>query len=184
VSKSIALVAVISAIAVLPAAARELKGESKDAWITGRIETIYQLNAHLNGFTIDTDVRNGSVHLTGKVGGPVDRELAGELARGVEGVVNVDNDLVVDAKAGRQAGDGEHSFFRWVDDVTTTAEVKSRLLQNSNTHGMRIDVDTHGDVVTLSGTVTSPEEKRLAEQLARNAGDVKDVHNKLVVRAE
>jgi osmotically-inducible protein OsmY len=39
-------------------------------------------------------------------------------------------------------------------------------------------------VVTLSGTVASAEEKQLAEQLARNTRDVKDVNNKLAVRTK
>jgi osmotically-inducible protein OsmY len=37
-------------------------------------------------------------------------------------------------------------------------------------------------VVTLSGQVASSEEKALAEELALNTGDVKDVRNQLVVR--
>jgi osmotically-inducible protein OsmY len=53
---------------------------------------------------------------------------------------------------------------------------------NPNTQGMQIDVDTRGDVVTLSGEVASSEEKSLAEELTRNTGDVKDVRNQLVVR--
>jgi osmotically-inducible protein OsmY len=46
---------------------------------------------------------------------------------------------------------------------------------------MKIDVDTRGDVVTLSGQVASREEKSLAEELARNTGDVEDVRNQLVI---
>jgi osmotically-inducible protein OsmY len=60
--------------------------------------------------------------------------------------------------------------------------VKSKLLGNPNTEGLQIDVDTRGDVVTLSGEVASPEEKALAEELTRNTGDVKTVRNQLVVK--
>jgi osmotically-inducible protein OsmY len=60
--------------------------------------------------------------------------------------------------------------------------VKTKLLNNPNTGGLQIDVDTRGDVVTLSGEVGSAEESALAEGLARNTGDVKDVRNQLVVR--
>jgi osmotically-inducible protein OsmY len=38
-------------------------------------------------------------------------------------------------------------------------------------------------VVTLSGRVSSSEEKELAEQIARSTGDVSDVRNQLVVDA-
>ncbi len=48
---------------------------------------------------------------------------------------------------------------------------------------MKIRVDTCGDVVTLSGIVGSAAEEELAEEFARNTGDVKDVHDQLVVDA-
>jgi hypothetical protein len=41
-----------------------------------------------------------------------------------------------------------------------------------------INVDARGDVVNSSGQGASAEEKSLAEQLARNAGDVKLVVKK------
>jgi osmotically-inducible protein OsmY len=161
------------------------EGSVKDAWITGKIETVYELNGNLNAFEIDTDVANGTVHLTGMVESDIDRDLAGELAEGIEGVVDVENELVIapDAReAAEREQDGDRSFGVWIDDATTTATVKSSLLANPNTEGLQIDVDTRGDVVTLTGEVDTAEEKALAEELTRNTGDVKDVRNQLVVR--
>jgi len=181
--KSTALLALVAGAAVaFPVLAGDMKGETKDAWITGKIETVYLLNTHLNGFDIDTDVKNGAVHLTGKVESSIDRDLAGELAKGIDGVTRVDNDLTVDAKARPTTNQSGRSFSAWVSDATTTAEVKSKLLANGNTHGLQIDVDTESGVVTLSGKVKSAEEKQLAAEIARNAGDVRDVHNKLMVQ--
>ena len=159
----------------------------KDAWIMGKIETLYTLNQHLNPFAIHTAVENGTVRLSGAVESSIDRDLAGELAKGVEGVVDVNNELTIDtanardtrAKAGKE--DGERNFSQWVDDVTTTAGVKSKLLANSNTKGLKINVDTRNDVVTLSGRVATSENKQLAEQIARNTGDVETVRNQLTV---
>jgi osmotically-inducible protein OsmY len=59
--------------------------------------------------------------------------------------------------------------------------VKTKLLGNSNTKGLEIDVDTEDDVVILSGRVESTAESDLAEQIALNTGDVKEVRNNLVV---
>jgi hyperosmotically inducible periplasmic protein len=180
--KYIATAALVGALATLPALGAEHEGAAKDAWLTGKIETVYALNPHLNGFKIDTDVMKGAVHLTGKVESAIDRDLAGELAKGIDGVVSVDNDLTVDQQARTPTKNGEERPFSvWVDDATTTAMVKSKLVANGNTHGLKIDVDTRGDVVTLSGQVPSSEEKQLAEEIARNTGDVKGVHNQLVV---
>lgn len=183
--KSILAATLIGVLATLPALGAQPSGPAKDAWIKGKIETVYVLNRYLSVFTIDTDVDQGKVHLTGKVETPIDRDLAGELAKGVTGVVSVDNDLAIEPKSRKTAStSGDRPFGVWVDDATTTAAVKTKLLTNSNTEGLKIHVETRGDVVTLSGDVKSAEEKQLAEQVARNTGDVKDVHNQLVVRAQ
>jgi len=157
----------------------------KDAWIDGKLEAVYALNRHLSAFAIDTSVAQGVVHLTGQVRTDIDRDLAGELAKGIDGVVDVDNDLLLAARAADAAitvTPTARSFGVWIDDATTTASVKTKLLNNPNTDGLQIDVDTRGDVVTLSGEVGSTEQSALAEELARNTGDVKDVRNQLVVR--
>jgi hyperosmotically inducible periplasmic protein len=175
-----------SSLVALPTQGAERQGAEKDAWIDGKLEAVYALNRYLSPFEIETTVTQGVVLLTGQVRGDIDRDLAGELAKGIEGVVEVDNDLSVVAHKGETAAatskDGERSFGAWIDDATTTASVKSKLLGNPNTEGLQIDVDTRGDVVTLSGEVASAKEKSLAEELARHTGDVKDVRNQLVVR--
>jgi hyperosmotically inducible periplasmic protein len=167
----------------LHAQGAEREGAAKDAWIDGKLEGVYALNRHLNAMAIDTEVEQGVVHLTGKVESDIDRDLAGEIAKGIDGVVEVDNDLLIaeGARVAQKTGE-DRSFGVWIDDATTTAAVKSKLLSNPNTKGMNIDVDTRGDVVTLSGEVASAEEKSLAEELTRNTGDVKSVRNQLVVR--
>jgi hyperosmotically inducible periplasmic protein len=160
------------------------KETPKDGWITGKLEATYALNRHLNAFDINTETTNGVVHLTGAVESDIDRDLAGELAKGINGVVSVDNDLTIKPDARKAVSEtSEHRKFSvFVDDATTTAMVKSKLLANPNTKGLQIDVDTRGDVVTLNGEVSSNEEKQLAEELARNTGDVKQVRNQLVVK--
>ncbi|MEO8466992.1 MAG: BON domain-containing protein [Gammaproteobacteria bacterium] len=185
-----------SSLATMQAFGIEHEGAAKDAWIDGKLETVFALNRYLRAYTIDTDVTKGIVVLTGKVGSDIDKSLAGEIAKGVVGVVEVDNHLVIapqppaTAKASTNANepgsvtavaDPNRSFGVWIDDVTTTASVKTKLLANKNTEGLKISVETRGDVVTLSGQVKSAEEKSLAEQVARNTGDVKDVRNQLVV---
>lgn len=187
----IALTAAIVAAALagtqtLADSSKTFEGAAKDAWITGKIETVYTLNEHLSPFAIDTDVNDGVVLLTGTVESEIDRDLAGELAKGVEGVIEVENELVVESAARSDIDRdevGRRDFGRWVDDATTTAAVKSKLLANSNTKGLKIDVDTKADVVTLSGRVRSQTEADLAEEIARNTGDVEDVRNNLVVDA-
>jgi osmotically-inducible protein OsmY len=189
-NKTLALTALATSLSLGSLSAfADYEGATKDAWITGKVETVFTVNSHLNPFSIDTDVENGIVHLTGTVESDIDRDLAGELAKGIDGVVDVKNDLRVDVAEGRRAREethsqaGERPFGAWIDDATTTAAVKSKLLGSANIKGLKIDVDTNNDVVTLTGQVRSSEQSQLAEELAKNTGDVKEVHNNLVVSA-
>jgi osmotically-inducible protein OsmY len=177
----------LAGFAAIAGANESFEGASRDAWITGKIETVYTLNRHLNPFAINTDVENGVVLLTGSVESDIDRDLAEELAKGIEGVTEVNNELTVDPENAEQARDAEGSssqsrdFGTWVDDITTTAAVKSRLIANENIEGLRIDVSTDRNVVTLNGHVSSTEQSDLAEEIASNTNDVTEVKNTLVV---
>ena len=186
-----AAVAIASLLGATAAMATDYEGATRDAWLDGKLETAYLFNTHLNNFNIDTDVKGGVAYLSGTVESSIDKSLAGEIAAGIDGIKDVKNDLVVDAdppkreipaRADAAGSADKRSFRQWFDDATTTAAVKSRLIGNQNTKGLKIDVNTSYDVVTLSGNVASSEEKELAEQVARNTSDVKDVHNELHVQ--
>jgi osmotically-inducible protein OsmY len=171
-------------LASMQAFAADSSQPAKDSFITGKLEATYLFNRHLNGFTIHPETTNGVVHLTGTVDSGIDRDLAGEIAKGVDGVTSVKNDLVVKAgssQASNKSSSTGSTFGRYVDDATTTAMVKTKLLADSNVKGLKISVETTGDVVTLSGKVGSAEQKQLAEKIARNTGDVKSVKNELVI---
>jgi osmotically-inducible protein OsmY len=116
----------------------------------------------------------------------------------LKGVVSVDNSLRVagEPQEGRRAAAGDNtdlevdrdvevderrSFGQWVNDATTSAAVKSSLIRNENIRARDIDVDTKNDVVTLRGVVATEQQKELAEELAKNAQDVKQVRNELRV---
>lgn len=176
---------------VEPVAGRTVEQAVTDAWIDGKLEAAYTFNRHLSAFAIDTDVENGIVTLTGTVNSDIDRDLAGEIAKGLEGVNEVENRLLVAAESeawshgadadSESAAQPRRSFGRWVDDATTTAAVKAKLIGNSNVAARDIDVDTRDDVVTLTGSVRSDEERDLAEALARNVPEVRELHNQLRV---
>ena len=66
-------------------------------------------------------------------------------------------------------------------DASTTAAVKTKLLGDTKVGGLKIDVDTKDNVVTLTGTVNSAEEKAEAIRLAKTTTGVKRVIDKLTV---
>lgn len=158
-------------------------GRLSEARQEGSVVTAIALNRHLNPFTIDVDVNNGTAVLTGKVESDVDRDLAEEVALSVDGVERVDNQLTVDRDAERTER-SDTSMSQRFDNATTTATVKSKLLWNSNTEGLDINVTTRNGVVTLDGTAQSAEAKELAERLAANTDGVRDVENNITVSGE
>ena len=68
-----------------------------------------------------------------------------------------------------------------IDDSTTTAAVKAKLVGEKTANLTRIEVDTTNQVVTLNGIVQSADQKDKAEQLARQVGGVRSVKNNLQV---
>lgn len=156
-------------------------GELNDAWLDGKVETAFALNQHLNPFRIDTKVENGTVYLEGNVASDIDRDLAGEIAKSVEGVKKVENGLQVVAMRETKMERATTSLLQNVSDATTTAMVKTKLLANGNTKGLKINVDTEDRVVTLTGSVESDEIRDLAGKLAQNTESVKSVENRLDV---
>jgi len=177
-----------------PTVATGTQGEAnqsaiKDAWLDGKLETALLFNEHLNSFDIDTDVKNSIAYLRGAVESDIDRDLAGEIAKSINGVTKVENELVVDkARAARSkdndAAKERQGFRQSVSNATLTARIKSQLLMNGNTGGMAINVDSNQGVVTLSGTVKSDQEKDLAIKLASNTNGATSVTDRLVVKSD
>lgn len=167
----------------------QIQQQTRDAWLDGKLESALLFNQHLNSFEIDTEVKHGTAYLTGAVDSDIDKDLAGEVAKSIEGIEEVKNKLTVDREAATAARESESFEQRseWrqaLSDATMTAMVKSRLLFNDNTSGMDINVDSRNGVVTLSGTVESDEEAALAAEIAGNIEDVRDVENRLQVNGE
>lgn len=176
-------------LAVAPhvgAVEKSMAEELREARIETQIATAFALNRHLQLFAFEIEVDGSTVVLSGSVEDAIEKDLAEEVARGVDGVSKVENRVVVepDMKVVRDEGkadSAERDFATTVDDATITASVKSRLLWNRHTDGLKINVDTHRGVVTLRGTVATSATKALAERLTENTDGVRTVHNKLEV---
>lgn len=62
-------------------------------------------------------------------------------------------------------------------DSNITSKVKWRLTRDKAVKARDLNVDTWRGVVTLSGRVTSEEEKAQAQQIASNVKNVKEIRN-------
>ncbi len=175
---SVVMSIMLGSMAFGASAAQDWQDDAKDAWIDGKAETTLLLNTNLNSFDINTDVHDGNVTLTGKVNSSVDKALAGELVKSLDGVKDVNNELsVMKPDSDKDTND----LAKTLTDSKVATVVKTRLLFSADVSGTDIDVEVKNSVVTLKGSVSSDAERDLALMIAKNTDDVKDVVNKLRV---
>jgi hyperosmotically inducible protein len=77
---------------------------------------------------------------------------------------------------------GQTDVGTYVDDRTIGTSVKAKLLEDKQTGGMSINVDTLNGTVALSGFAKTQAEKDRAGQIAAATKGVREVRNNLVVR--
>lgn len=154
-----------------------------DARQEAQIWTTYVLSPYLRASDIQVSVHNGKATLTGKVEEGVNKDLAKQIALGVNGVKEVDNQIVVVADYVAPPRSADRKYGDVVDDATITAMIKSKLVWSKYTDGLATDVDTKWGKVTLTGTADSPAAKNLASRLAMNTRGVVSVENQLTVIA-
>ncbi|MFA5684659.1 MAG: BON domain-containing protein [Lysobacteraceae bacterium] len=82
-----------------------------------------------------------------------------------------------------QAEEPSRSVGTVIDDATITASVKTKLMEDTRTKAMDINVDTRDGVVTLRGGADSKAAKDAATALALDSSGVKRVNNEIVVAA-
>ncbi|MBL4742089.1 BON domain-containing protein [Idiomarina aquatica] len=66
-----------------------------DAQITAKVKTALFDNGGIDSANVSVETRDGTVYLSGTLASDNDVETAGQLAAGVEGVEDVENDIVV-----------------------------------------------------------------------------------------
>jgi osmotically-inducible protein OsmY len=156
-------------------------------WLKARLMTAYTLNRHLDPYTLRVDVQDGVATISGRVDNAVEHDLAIEIAKGVEGIREVEDRIRVQpmlAESSPELTDEERSGFAiQVSDATITASVKMRLLWNRHTDGLDIAVTTHRGAVTLEGVVDDAVKRDLAGEIAANTHDVRAVDNRLRIMA-
>jgi hyperosmotically inducible protein len=77
---------------------------------------------------------------------------------------------------------GHESTGQYIDDASITTKVKAKLLNDSITEGLKVDVNTDRGMVQLSGFADNDNQRERAYQLAQSVAGVKSVRNDLIVR--
>lgn len=163
------------ALAVGGCAGNRTLGERlDDAAITAKVKTALAADPTAKAYQINVDTNDGMVQLNGFVDSDEGRQAAARVARSVEGVSRVDNNLEV--------REGHRTLGAAVDDAKIAAQVKTALAADANTKAYQIKVDVNRGVVALGGFVDTEESKNNASRVARSVEGVRSVENNLVLR--
>jgi hyperosmotically inducible protein len=147
---------------------RTMGGMIDDSTITTKVNLALLQDPLVSSLKIDVDTIDGRVILNGVVGSKIEVERAMEIARGVEGVKKVVNNLQI----------GNKSLGQAFNDKVLGSKIKAKLFGEPNIRSLNIDVDVNRGVVTLSGKIDSAENKNKVIEIARNtAGTVKVIDN-------
>jgi hyperosmotically inducible periplasmic protein len=156
----------------------DAKQDIADARQETQIWTTYALSPYLRANDIKVTVHNGKATLAGNVDDDVNKDLAKEIALGVSGIKEVDNQIKVQADTNPKLST---NYGETVDDITITAGVKSKLFWSKYSY-LSTKVETKNGHVSLSGTVDSKEARDLAGRLASNTRGVTRVKNQIAVK--
>jgi hyperosmotically inducible protein len=147
-----------------------------------QIWTTYALSPYLRANDLKVSVHDGKATLTGNVAEGVNKDLAKQIALGVDGIKSVDNNIEVVPNYTAPARSAERGYGEKIDDATITSTVKSKLLWSRYADGLTADVDTRRGKVSLTGTADTADAKTFAGRLAMNTRGVYAVNNQLVVQ--
>ena len=93
----------------------------------------------------------------------------------------VDSAKSAASNAGEAVDNSINKVGDFMDDSTITARVKAALIDHKDINSGDISVKTENKVVTLSGDVTSTEQKSQALSVAKGVEGVSHVNDKLTV---
>lgn len=134
------------------------------------IEAAIVADDRLSSESVEIEVSDGQVTLSGMVQSYRRKLAAQELVSHFHGVRDIVNDLTVEPACGTPD-----------DDVAE--HVRSLLESHADIHRAAITVAVTAGVAALSGHVATPWERKHAEEIARAARGVRDVQNLLIVNA-
>lgn len=154
-------ITVVSAPAMVP----------EDEEVRSAIHSHLEWNPEIDADYIRVFVDSGQVVLKGTVDSYWSRILAENLAVGVRGVTEVNNELAL-------VTSDSYEDAVIAGDILAALERDVRVEENS------VEVAVQDGVVTLSGTVPNWSAYFAAREIAETTAGVKDVHNHLVLVSE
>ena len=148
--------------------------ELDDSVVTARVKSALLADPGVKSFDFKLETRKGEVQMSGFVDNQTQIDRAIEIARGVEGVRNIDNKVSVKGTA--------TTVGNKVDDGIVTTKVKAALLADASVKSLDIAVVTRKGEVQLSGFVDNQSQVDRAIEVARGIEGVRSVGNEMSIK--
>ncbi len=145
-----------------------------DAWLTAKTKIALFADSRVKGREVNVETKEGVVMIRGKVDTDAAKQAAEEIAKGIDGVKSVKNELQVVAPSKREAIDDK--------DDAITARVKDQIAKDANLKKANIKVQTNAGVVSLTGEVQDLTASAQASASAWEVPGVKSVKNDLTTK--
>jgi hyperosmotically inducible protein len=145
-----------------------------DTWITAKTKIALAADGRVKGRQIEVETTQGVVMLRGKVDSDAAKHAAGDIAKKLDGVKTVKNDLEVVAPSKRELVEEK--------DEAITARVKEHFAKDAHLAKADIAVQTNAGVVSLTGEVRDIMTSANASWTAWFVSGVKSVKNDLTVK--
>jgi hyperosmotically inducible periplasmic protein len=145
-----------------------------DTWLTSKTKIALFADARVKGSEINVETTQGLVMIRRKVDTDEAKQAAEGIAKGIDGVKTVKNELQVVAPSKREATDDK--------DAAITTRVNEQLAKYSYLKKAGIHAQTNVGVVSLSGEVSDLMTSAQASWTVWQVPVVKSVRNDLTVK--
>jgi len=150
-------------------AAKDAKVGISDSWLTAKTKIALFADERVKGRQVSVETVNATVTLRGKVDSDEAKAAAESVAKAVDGVKSVRNDLQVVPPGDRKMADAS--------DKDITQQVEGRLAKDAQLR--KVEVRADGGAVILTGAVPTIGASARASELAREVPGVRSVKNEL-----
>ena len=150
--------------------------ERSDARLSEKVKTTLQLHQNV-GTVTEVSSKDGVVMLQGDATSQAQKDLTTEYARGVAGVTDVKNNMIVSNTGEKTI----RTLVEKIDDASITAQVNMALLLHRSTSYLHTTVVTNRGVVTVGGRALNTAEIDLVSKLITDIKGVKTVNNVMTV---
>jgi osmotically-inducible protein OsmY len=162
----------VAAVAVLATSVPSRASET-DSRIESSFKKTYVYKTYLKDEHIKISSKDGAVTLTGSVFNDTHKPMAQDVAEALPGVKSVDNRIEY---TGDRAAENS--------DTWVSMKVKTALLFHRNVNAHKTEVYVKDGIVTLKGEASSPAQRDLTTEFAKDVAGVKEVKNEMTVAAK